>query len=77
MVLHCICINKPVDVCKKSPPPHGAKNQHVNITKDVCKKSHRQPVIFGSRPVFDVPVIPCSLCSSSVGSHYTASGLAL
>ncbi len=26
-------------VCKKSPPPYGAKNQNVNITKEVCKKS--------------------------------------
>ncbi len=24
MVLHCMCIKKPLDVCKKSPPPPGA-----------------------------------------------------
>ena len=26
MVLHCIFIKKTLDVCKKSPPPYGAKN---------------------------------------------------
>ena len=29
MVLHCIFIKKPLDVCKKSPPPYGAKNQQI------------------------------------------------
>ena len=26
MVLHCMFIKKPLDVCKKSPPPYGAKS---------------------------------------------------
>ncbi len=34
MVLHCIFIKKPVDVCKKSPPPYGAKNQHVSLAQE-------------------------------------------